>query len=188
MATLMKWLEQLFEALIWNSRFLVLVAVISSLCASFALFVLATLDVGQLLHSLWQMLGAIGADQRRALHDDMFTYVVKAVDGYLLATFMLMFAFGLYELFISRIDVARESGRGAKILVINSFDELKARLAKVVMMILIVSLFEHVLKLNISTALDVLFTAGAIALVGLALFLSQKAEHRHGGGAGEEHS
>ena len=54
--------------------------------------------------------------------------------------------------------------------------DLKARLAKVILMILIVTLFEEALNMKISSPLDLLYLGGAIALIGAALFLTHKAE------------
>ncbi len=41
---MMKLVEQLFEKALWNSRFVVLLAVISSLFTAFAMFYMATVD------------------------------------------------------------------------------------------------------------------------------------------------
>ena len=45
----MKFLESLFEGGLWNSRFVVLAAVIGSLIAGFAIFYMATYDVWNLV-------------------------------------------------------------------------------------------------------------------------------------------
>ena len=89
---------------------------------------------------------------------------------------MLIFALGLYELFVSDIDEARGSRTKSRILVIETLDDLKQRLAKVILMILIVKLFEHAVKANIDTTLDLLYLGGAIALVGLSLYLTHASE------------
>jgi uncharacterized membrane protein YqhA len=59
---------------------------------------------------------------------------------------------------------------------INSLDDLKSRLAKVVMMILVVRYFEYALGMDFTTPLDLLQFAGGIALLGLALYLSHMAD------------
>ena len=55
-----------------------------------------------------------------------------------------------------------------------------SRLAKVVLMILIVRYFEHALGMSFETPLDLLYFAGGISLLGLALYLSNLAD-RSGG-------
>ena len=78
----------------------------------------------------------------------------------------------LDELFVSDIDEARHSVASSRILVIESLDDLKNRLAKVILMILIVKLFEHAVRMKMQNVLDLLYLGGAIALVGVALFLT----------------
>ncbi|MBZ0091395.1 MAG: YqhA family protein [Sulfuricellaceae bacterium] len=176
----MKFLESLFEGALWNSRFVVIFAVVSSLAAGFAIFFIATVDVVyMLMHIVHYADPDLTSAARKALHDETITHIVEVVDGYLLATVMLIFSLGMYELFISDIDQAHGSRASSKILVINSLDDLKSRLAKVILMILIVTLFEHALQMTMDTPLTLLYFGGSIALVGLALYLSHAAESHH---------
>jgi uncharacterized membrane protein YqhA len=102
---------------------------------------------------------------------------VEVVDGYLLATVMLIFSLGLYELFISDIDQAHGSRASSKILVISNLDDLKGRLAKVILMIMIVTLFEEALNMKLETPIDLIYLGGSITLIALALYFSHAAEH-----------
>ncbi|SRR5665647_566467 len=173
----MKFIEQLLESFLWNSRFVVLVAVFASLAAGFALFYIATVDVFLVVQHVSHYADAsLSNEARRLLHDESITHIVEVVDGYLLATIMLIFSLGLYELFISDIDPARGSKTSSKVLVISNLDDLKNRLAKVIIMIMIVTLFEHALKMTMGTTADLLNFGGSIALIGLALFLMHKGE------------
>ena len=182
----MRSFERLFEKALWNGRFVVVIAVVASMAAATAIFYIATVDVVYLvIHMLNYADPSMAIDVRKALHDETITHVVEVVDGYLLATFMLIFALGMYELFVSDIDEAHGSKTSSKILVIESLDDLKSRLAKVILMILIVTLFEEALKMNLTTPLDLLYLGGAIALVGVALFFTHKAE-THGKDAEEK--
>jgi uncharacterized membrane protein YqhA len=174
----MKFLENLFEGTLWNSRFVIIAAVIGSLLAGFAIFYMATVDVLYLFqHALHYADSSLTDEARKALHDSTVSHIVEVVDGYLLATVMLIFSLGLYELFISDIDQAHGSKASSKILVINSLDDLKSRLAKVILMILIVTLFEEAINIHVSTPLDLVYLGASIALIALALYLSHAAEH-----------
>lgn len=174
----MKLLENLFEGTLWNSRFVIIAAVIGSLLAGFAIFYMATVDVVYLFqHALHYADSSLTDEARKALHDSTVSHIVEVVDGYLLATVMLIFSLGLYELFISDIDQAHGSKASSKILVINSLDDLKSRLAKVILMILIVTLFEEAINIHVSTPLDLVYLGASIALIALALYLSHAAEH-----------
>ncbi|CAH1386871.1 YqhA family protein [Candidatus Nitrotoga sp. M5] len=174
---MLKIIKQCFEAILWNGRFVVVVAVVASMAAAIAIFYMTTVDVVYLVsHMLPYADPALTEEARKLLHDQTISHVVEVVDGYLLATFMLIFALGMYELFISDIDKAQNSKTSSKILVVESLDDLKARLAKVILMILIVTLFEEALNMHISTPLDLLYLGGAIALIGASLYLTHKAE------------
>ncbi|MGA7749364.1 MAG: YqhA family protein [Gallionella sp.] len=183
----MKLIETLFEGSLWSSRFIVLAAVLGSLFAGFAIFYMATVDVVYLVqHMLHYADSDMTEEARKLLHDKTVSHIVEVVDGYLLATVMLIFSFGLYELFISDIDQAKDSQGSSKILVINSLDDLKARLAKVILMIMIVTLFEEALNMKMDSPIDLIYLGGAIACVALALYLTHGAEHGANKGHDEE--
>jgi uncharacterized membrane protein YqhA len=173
----MKFLEGLFEGSMWNSRFVIIFAVLGSLFAGFAIFYIATVDVVYLVqHSLHYAGADLTDEARKVLHDSTVSHIVEVVDGYLLGTVMLIFALGLYELFISDIDQAHGTKASSKILVIDNLDDLKSRLAKVIIMIMIVTLFEESLHMKLSAPIDLLYLGGSIALIGLALYLTHASE------------
>ena len=174
----MKSLEKLFEGILWNSRFAVLSAVIGSLLAGLAIFYMATIDVLYVFqHALHYADADMTAEARKALHDGTVSHIVEVVDGYLLATVMLIFSLGLYELFISDIDQAHGSKASGNILVINNLDDLKGRLAKVILMILIVTLFKEGLRMEYQSPLDLLYLGGSILLIALALHFTHAGDH-----------
>ena len=175
----MRWLERLFEGFLWNSRLVVLVAVLASLAVAFSVFYMATVDAVIMIKHLAHYMHLNGAE-REALHKETIAHVVAIIDGYLLAMVLLIFSLGIYELFISRIDQADDS-TASRILSIRNLDDLKNRLAKVILMILVVNFFERSIDMKFDNATDILSFAGGIALIGLALYLSHAAEHGHGG-------
>ena len=175
----MKTIERVFESLLWNSRYVVLLAVISSIAASLAVFWVVSVDVYYaVVHLFGYADPSLTEDARKVLRDGAVTHVVEVVDGYLLAGVMLIFALGLYELFISDIGAAHGSKASSKILVIETLDDLKTKLAKVILMILIVRLFEYAVKLRPENLMELSYLAGSIALVGLALYLTHASEGR----------
>lgn len=173
----MNFFEKIFEGTLWNSRFVVLAAVVGSLLAGFAIFYMATVDVVNLFqHSLHYADSSLTEEARKALHDSIVSHIVEVVDGYLLATVMLIFSLGLYELFISDIDQAHGSKAASKIMVINSLDDLKSKLAKVILMIMIVTLFEEAINMHVESPIDLVYFGAAIALISLALYLTHAAD------------
>ncbi len=173
--------ERVFESMLWRSRMIVISAVIASLLASIAMFFLATVDAYFMLAHLGEYLSPdLLGDARASFRAQTVTHVVEIIDGYLLATVLLIFSLGLYELFISKIDQAEGEERASKVLVIHSLDDLKARLSKVVLMILVVKFFEHAISMKFNSSLDLLYLAIGIAFIGLALYLTHAADAPHG--------
>lgn len=169
--------ERIFESILWNSRFVVLFAVVASLIMAFGIFYVTSVDVYYTLAHLTHY-AELNDAGRAELKSQTVAHVVGSVDGFLLGTIMLIFSLGLYELFISKIDAAEGNKSSSKILMINSLDDLKDKLAKVILMILIVMFFEQALFLKPTGPLELLYYSLAIMLVALALYLSHKAyEH-----------
>lgn len=178
-------IERLFESFLWRSRYIVLTAVVASLISAVMLFVIATVDVFSLIVSVIGYAAgqhaATGPDAYDVFHNDVVSHVIGAVDDYLLATVLLIFALGLYELFISKIDQADEDGHySSKILLIKTLDDLKDRLAKVVLMILVVTFFKNVVHTSFENPLNILYLGGGILFVALALFFTYRSSHHEG--------
>ncbi|RDH82454.1 MAG: hypothetical protein DIZ80_09180 [endosymbiont of Galathealinum brachiosum] len=170
-------MERIFEKFLWKSRLVVLAAVIISLVSSLAMFYMATIDSAYMISHLVEY-PTLADAERIALRSTTITHVVELIDGYLLAIVLLIFALGLYELFISKIDDAENAENASQVLVINSLDDLKARLSKVIVMILIVKFFEHALGMHFKSPVDLLAFAAGIALIGLALYLTHASDSR----------
>ncbi len=174
---MMQKIEQIFERVLWDVRFVVLFAVIVSVILSFATFYVAAIDAyNTVFHLVHYADPALSAIEKVELRNSTVTHIVEVLDGFLLGTILLIFAFGLYELFISKIDCAHEGEGASNVLIINNLDDLKNRLAKVILLILIVKFFEYGINMKFTTPMDLLTFAAGIALIGLALFLSHKAE------------
>ncbi|MGV6809497.1 MAG: YqhA family protein [bacterium] len=170
-------IEVVFEKALWQSRFVVLSAVLACLAVSIGMFYMSTVDAVETVSKLFNYAN-YSYDERAIVHKKIVGHVVSIIDGYLIATVLLIFSLGLYELFISKIDEAAHSETASKVLVINNLDDLKARLAKVVLMILIVKFFEQALDIKFQDPMDMLAFAGGIALIGLSLFLSHAADKK----------
>jgi len=173
-------LETWFEGGLWYSRLVVVLAVVGSIASAFGLFFIAITDAWYMLYHLAGYASpALDMEMRVELRRETVAQTVQIVDGFLLATFMLIFGMGLYELFISRIDQAIATETASKVLAIHSLDDLKTRLAKVVLMILVVRFFEYALSIHFKTPFDLLQFGGGIALVGLALYLAHLSDKAH---------
>ena len=160
--------EKVFENFLWSSRFLVLFAVVSSLLASLALFFIGTFDVVKVVLELISF--ALGFGEKVEIHGEVVGTIIGSVDVFLIAVVLLIFSFGLYELFISHIDAA-DNTESSNILDIGSLDVLKDKIGQVIIMALIVKFFQVILTMHLETMSDMLLFAGAVGLLSLALFL-----------------
>jgi len=169
-------IEAGFEKMLWGSRLIVLVAIMASLVCGFGMFAMATVDTIKFTHKVLIYFSQLDDKELEDMSNTLVTGCVKVIDRYLLATIMLIFGFGLYELFISRIDAAENSKSASKILVIQNLDDLKDRLSKLVLLILIVKYFQNTLS-NASSAIDLLYFALGIFLIGVSLYFSHKKDN-----------
>lgn len=168
-------LERLFEGTIWNSRFIVLLAVIFGLVGAVVLFVIASMDIWEVAVVTFQVITHAIAHPN-TFHEDVVAGIIGAVDLYLIAVVMFIFSFGLYELFISDIDQA-EGKNGSKLLAIHDLDQLKDKIAKVIVMVLVVNFFQRVLHTNFATPLEMLYFALSIAALAIGLNFLSKVGH-----------
>jgi uncharacterized membrane protein YqhA len=173
----------IFEAILFSTRFVTFLAVIGSMLAAIALFVISTIQVADGLIYFAEIIKGNNTD-----YEHLVAIFVSSVDGYLFATVLLIFSMGIYELFINKIDVvSKQKDSRPNWLIINSIDDLKSSLGKVILMILIVSFFEHSLEIKYGTISDLLFLGIGILLIAAALFLTH-AHGKHKGNQKEEKS
>ncbi|SFV52652.1 Arginine/ornithine antiporter ArcD [hydrothermal vent metagenome] len=169
-------IEKLFEGAIWNSRFIVLLAVVFGLIGAMILFIVASMDIWEVAVRTYQVVLHI-IPHPEHFHEDIVSGIIGAVDLYLIAVVMFIFSFGLYELFISDIDQA-EGKNGSKLLAIHDLDQLKDKIAKVIVMVLVVSFFQRVLHTQFTTPLEMLYFALSITALAVGLsFLSKVGKH-----------
>jgi len=170
-------LERLFEGGLWGSRFMVLLAVIFGLVGAVALFVVASVDVYSISMYIIDVYSNHLHPQK--FHEKVVGEIIGAVDLYLIGVVMLLFSFGLYELFISEIDPAREDDDVNKILSIHSLDTLKDKISKVIVMVLVVGFFKKVGLAEFSSPLELLYLALSITAVSVGLYFLSKVGHHH---------
>ncbi|PHS36232.1 MAG: hypothetical protein COB07_12550 [Sulfurovum sp.] len=164
-------IESLFEGAIWRSRFIVILAVVFGLLGAIVLFIVASMDIWEI--SVYTFNTIISGGHPEDYHERIVSNIIGAVDLYLIAVVMFIFSFGIYELFISNIDEA--SGKnGSTLLAITSLDQLKDKIAKVIVMVLVVNFFQKVLHTNFTTPLELLYFAGSISLLAVGLYFLGK--------------
>lgn len=163
-------LERLFEGTLWKSRFFTLLAVFFGLIGAVVLFVVASLDVYHVAVETFKVV--VSHAHPDNFHEMVVGGIIGAVDLYLIAIVMLIFSFGVYELFISQIDELNDKENN--VFNIHSLDQLKDKLAKVIVMVLVVSFFQKVLHTNYTTPVEMLYFALSIVALSVGLFFLGK--------------
>lgn len=162
------------ERSLYSSRYLAIFAVVGSLLAAIALFVKSTMYVGKGLCEFFANFTnlEIAPDGKSPLQL-LMPYFVESVDSYLFAMVLIIFGIGVYELFINKIDPTEQNlDSRPSWLQINSIDSLKSSLGNVILMVLIVSVFEHSLNTTFKSPWDLLQLAIGVVLIAAALFLT----------------
>ena len=160
-------IENKFEKALWSTRFIVIIAVILSIFSSISLFLLGGWDIIQATIYNNPLL-----NENINNSNDLLFKIISSIDLFLIAIVLLIFGFEVYELFISEIDFAK--GKFAdSTLKINSLDQLKNKIIKVIMIVLIVKFFEKVLKLshNFTTPNDLLLFSLSILSICIGYYL-----------------
>jgi len=167
-----KHLEEDFEARIlnpieywlWKFRYISLLAVFFCAFASIALFIMGTLEILAPVKEILLSAPGLISNGEMVSNEDVLKDFIGALDLYLIAVFFLIFSFGLYELIISKIDIARDNEDEVEhpLLQISSLDELKSKIIKVIIIILIVAFFKNVISMKMLVVSDALLLALSI--------------------------
>ncbi|KAI3697456.1 hypothetical protein L6452_30482 [Arctium lappa] len=174
--------ESGIEKVIFDFRFLALLAVGGSLAGSLLCFLNGCVYIVDAYKVYWTSCS-------KGVHTGkMVLRLVEAIDVYLAGTVMLIFAMGLYGLFISNSphNVPAADDRALKgstlfgmfamrerpkWMKISSLDELKTKVGHVIVMILLVKMFERSKMVTIATGLDLLSYSVCIFLSSASLYI-----------------
>ena len=152
-------MENKFEKVLWSVRYVVILAVILSIVASISLIVMGSWDIIQAIIFYNPLFDSAIQDNNQLLFK-----IISSIDLFLIGIVLLIFGFGIYELFVSEIDFANAKFSEST-LKIKSLDQLKNKI--------IVKFFEKILKLteNFTSPLDILFFGLSILSICLGYYL-----------------
>ncbi|MBE3022979.1 YqhA family protein [Campylobacter sp. 7477a] len=164
-------LKRIFERLMIASNAFTILPVIFCLLGAIVLFIIASYDVLVVFGDVYAyFFKGFHPDD---FHSDIVGVIVGAIDLYLMALVLFIFSFGIYELFISEIDELKID-KSSNVLEVHSLDELKDKLAKVIVMVLIVNFFQRVLHANFTTPLEMAYLAASILALCVGLYFLHK--------------
>lgn len=171
-------IEGVVEKAIWGSRKVMFFAALACLLAFFAVLGMTIIDLIHIVMPVFREFTSLDFSERPDVHQETLKNVVGLVDSFLVAIFLLVFSYGIYELFVSELDPARQPKNASEgdraimgLLAIHSLDDLKQNLIKVVSAILIVTLFENAVAIELQSPLELIYFAIAILLIACALLV-----------------
>lgn len=144
-----------------NSKYLVLIGVVTALLGSLGAFGLSGIKVYKIFAELLAY-----ADQGKVT----IVAFIELMDVLLIATALLLIAFGLFELFIKEIDIPDA-------LTVHNFSDLKTKVGSVVVMVMAITFLKFLE--DWSNALDILLLAIAVTLVSAVLILQGYLAGKH---------
>jgi uncharacterized membrane protein YqhA len=161
-------LEHIVETSLWTVRFLAIIPVVFGIISVLFLFILGSLEIVMVLGEYKNIF--IGDKLSEDTVTKIMSGVIGGIDLYLIGIVLMIFSFGIYELFISKIDVARETDE-LQILEVRSLDQLKDKILKLIVVVLVVSFFKRVMAMNVTSVTELLYLAIAILLISASGYL-----------------
>jgi uncharacterized membrane protein YqhA len=151
------------QFLIEKTRYLALIAVVGAIVSSVAAYVFGFI---QTINVIIELISS-------AFHDDEVNIsFIELMDTFLIATALLIFALGLYELFIGDANLPAW-------LVIHDFNGLKVKLSGVIILVLAVTFLKHLVKWE--DPVGTLFFGIATGLIAAVLIFFNRSENHEKG-------
>lgn len=157
-------IENIFEKALWSTRYIVILGVIFGTLSAIVLFIVGSIEIFDI------MISALLASEGHISHELILIGLIGAIDFYLIGLVLLIFSFGIYELFISELDIARISGGFANILEVDNLDDLKNKIIKVIIMVLIVTFFQRIMGMKLVNSFDMLAMAVSICVICIGVY------------------
>lgn len=163
-------MENKFEKFLWNFRYITVLAVILSILSAFTLIVIGSWDIIEAVIFYNPLF-----DTSINSNNELLFKLISAIDLFLIGIVLLIFGFGIYELFVSEIDFANAKFTEST-LKIRDLDQLKNKIIKVIIIVLIVKFFEKVLKFseNFTSPTDLLYFGLSILSICVGYYLINK--------------
>lgn len=146
----MEGLTCVIKILVEKSKYLILIAVVSSLMASAAAFLFGMMSTFDVIRNL-----VINYDKESAAIS-----LIKLMDIFLIATVLFIFSMGMYELFIGSISLPEW-------LIIKNLHDLKVKLSSVIILVMGVMFLEHLVTWK--DPQGTLFFGISVAIVSISL-------------------
>lgn len=147
------------------SRYFILVAIASSVLSSVFLF------IWSLKHITYDFFINSGAITEK----EIIVTIITSIDFFLIGIIALIFAWSMYELFIRDPNKqCPDTKRVPYSLVVYSFDELKDKLSKIIIILLIITFFRYAFEMSYDTIYELLAFSLSFLFISLSLYFTKK--------------
>ena len=127
------WLHEHFEPAFFNMRYIIIIPVFITFIGAFIMFIIGAFEAW---NSITRFFGADYEGSQLSL--------ILGIDAFLLGLVLLIFSYGIYDLFLSKIDIANRPSVRPNWMRFRDIGELKIILAQVILIILTINFFELV--------------------------------------------
>jgi uncharacterized membrane protein YqhA len=162
------WLDHHMEETLLNMRYITLIPVFLSYFGAVIMFIVGTIRA---YDSALSLLDGELRDTQVAL--------ILAVDAYLMGLVLLIFSFGIYDLFISKIDMGNRPQIRPSWMKFKDIGGLKTTLAEVILIILTIEFFQLVLERmdHFDTFEEMLIIPIGMILIAVGMGIFKKLTH-----------
>lgn len=130
-----KWLDDNFEPVFFELRYMLLVPVLISFIGSITMFIVGSYNTINAIFAISQ--GEFGQTA-------VILPIIKALDAFLIGIILVIFSFGIYDFFVSVLEPADHAGIRPDWFKFESTGELKNKLIEVVLVVLSIKFFEQI--------------------------------------------
>lgn len=160
------WLDANFEPTFFKFRYVLLLPVLISFIGSIIMFLLGGYDTYKATYAF--------IIKGQTASESVVLPLVKALDAFLIGVILIIFSFGIYDFFISKLDPAEHAGIRPDWFKFESTGELKTKLIELVLVILAIQFFERMIA-NIDEFTEpimylIIPTGAAILAISLGFF------------------
>ncbi len=127
------WWHEHFEPAFFNMRYIIIIPVIITFIGAFIMFIIGALEA-------WNSITLFFTND----YEHSQLSLILGIDAFLLGLVLLIFSYGIYDLFISKIDIVDRPSVRPNWMRFKDIGELKIILAQVILIILTINFFELV--------------------------------------------
>ena len=127
------WLHKHFEPAFFDMRYIIIIPVIITFIGAFIMFIIGAIEA-------WNSINLFFTND----YEHSQLSLILGIDAFLLGLVMLIFSYGIYDLFLSKIDITDRPSVRPTWMRFRDIGELKIILAQVILIILTINFFELV--------------------------------------------